>query len=80
MSKEEIIERAMELPLRDRVLLAEELWQSVGPLTGVEIATDGVREAIETAKRRDFEMTSGRVEGLSHDAVMKSARHAIGCD
>ncbi len=80
MSKEEIIERAMELPLRDRVLLAEEIWQSIGSLTGVEATSDGAREAVETAKRRDLEMTSGRVEGLTHDAVMESARRALGCD
>lgn len=76
MSKEEIVERAMELPLRERVLLAEQLWQSIGP----ELERDGTREAIETAKRRDLEMTSGQVEGLTHDEVMESARRAIGCD
>ena len=76
MSKEEIVERAMELPLRERVLLAEQLWQSIGP----ELEADGTREAIETAKRRDLEMTSGQVEGLTHDEVMESARRAIGCD
>ncbi len=76
MSKDEIIERAMELSLQERVLLAEQLWQSISP----EVEADGTREVIETAKRRDLEMTSGRVEGLTHDAVMESARRALGCD
>jgi len=80
MSKEEIIERALELSLRERVLRAEELWQSIGPEPGPEGATDGAQEALETAKRRDLELTSRAVQERSHDAVMKSARRAVGCD
>jgi len=80
MSKEEIIERALELPLRERVLLAEELWQSIGSESESTVAADETREAIATAKRRDLELTSGRVQGRTHEEVMQSVRRAIGCD
>ena len=80
MSKEELVERALELPLRERVLLAEELWQSIGLESGPTVAADETRDAIALAKRRDLDLTSGRVPRRTHEEVMKSARRAIGCD
>ena len=80
MSKEELVERAMKLPLRERVLLAEELWQSIGSESGSAVAADETRDAIALARRRDLDLASSRVEGRTHEEVMKSAGRAIGCD
>ena len=70
----------MELPLRERVLLAEALWQSIGSESRSSVAADETRDAIALAKPRDLDLTSGRVQGRTHEEVMKSARRAIGCD
>ena len=74
MSREQIIRAALELPLNERVDLAEQLWQSIEEgLPAVE-----EREAIETARRRDAELDSGAVGGRTHDQVMESIRRALG--
>ena len=74
MSREQITRAALELPLNERVELAEQLWQSIEEgLPAVE-----EREAIETAKRRDAELDSGAVSGRTHDQVMESIRRALG--
>jgi len=76
MSNEQIIAEAMELSLPDRVSLAQALWQSIEE--GLADADEGsvVREAVA----RDEELSSGVVEGRSHEEVMQAARRAIGCD
>jgi len=74
MSREQITRAALELPLNERVDLAEQLWQSIEEgLPAVE-----EREAIETARRRDAELDSGAVSGRTHDQVMESIRRALG--
>ena len=74
MSREQITRAALELPLNERVDLAEQLWQSIEEgLPAVE-----EREAIETARRRDAELDSGAVNGRTHDQVMESIRRALG--
>lgn len=80
MSKEELVERALELPLPERVSLAEKLWQSIGSGSEPAVAADETCEAMATAKRRDLELASGQVQGRTHDEVMQSVRRAIGCD
>jgi putative addiction module component (TIGR02574 family) len=76
MSNEQIIAEAMELSLPDRVSLAQALWQSIEE--GLSDADEGsvAREAVA----RDQELSSGVVEGRSHEDVMQAARRAIGCD
>ena len=57
----------MELPLRERMLLAEELWQSIGSESGPAVAADETRDATALAKRRDLDLNSGRVQGRTHE-------------
>jgi hypothetical protein len=65
----------MALPLADRVLLAQALWQSINSgLVDVD-ERDSVREAV----RRDNELTAGTATGRAHDEVIQSARRAIRC-
>jgi putative addiction module component (TIGR02574 family) len=75
MAIPQLTEQLMALPLAERVHLAEALWQSIGE----ELHAGDEREAIEQAKRRDAEMSSGAVSGRTHEEVMKAARQAIGC-
>ena len=74
MSREQIIRAALELPLNERVDLAEQLWQSIEETLPAVVE----REAIETARRRDAELDSGAVAGRTHDQVMESIRRALG--
>jgi putative addiction module component (TIGR02574 family) len=75
MSKEQLIAEAMELPLPERVALAQALWQSIDADLPDTDENDAVREAV----RRDQELSSGTVAGRTHEEVMQAARRAIGC-
>lgn len=75
MSTRELTAEAMALPLRDRVSLAQALWQSIDADLAVTEEGEAVREAI----RRDQELSSGAVRGRAHDDVLQAARRAIGC-
>jgi putative addiction module component (TIGR02574 family) len=74
MSSQEIAHAAMSLPISERAALAQDLWQSID--NELE-AFDGV--TLQELQRRDDELTSGSVEGRSHEEVMQAARSAIGC-
>jgi putative addiction module component (TIGR02574 family) len=77
MSTKELTKEAMALPLRERVALAQSLWQSIeGPASGR--VADEVKWALEEADRRDQELESGKVTGRTHEQVMRAARKAIG--
>lgn len=74
MSSQEIADAAMSLPISERASLAQDLWQSIDN----ELESfDGV--TLQELQRRDDELTSGSVEGRSHEEVMQAARSAIGC-
>jgi putative addiction module component (TIGR02574 family) len=77
MSREQITRAALELPVHERVELAEHLWRSVEEGLPGEIGEDE-REAIESARRRDAELSSGTVAGRTHEQVMESVRRALG--
>ena len=64
---------AMELPLRDRVQLAQRL---ISTLDGeVEAGTEALWFA--EAERRLEELRSGKVEGIESDDAFRSAREAL---
>ena len=65
----------MALPISERVSLAQALWQSING--GLEAAND--REDLAEAIRRDDEISSGVVQGRTHEEVMLAARRAVGC-
>ena len=76
MSIQQLTTEAMALPLAERASLAQALWESID--TGLEDIQepDAIREAIQ----RDEELSSGSVEGRTHEEVMRAARRAIGCE
>ena len=75
MSTQQLTIKAMALPISERVSLAQALWQSIDG--GLEVAKD--RDALADAIRRDKEISSGVVQGRTHEEVMRAARRAVGC-
>jgi putative addiction module component (TIGR02574 family) len=78
MSKEQLTEAVMALPLAERISLAQELWESIEGTDG-SAGRDEEREALAEAQRRDAEMSAGAVMGRTHEQVMESMRRASGC-
>jgi len=75
MSTEQITQEAIDLPLPERVSLAQRLWESIEQ--GVVDAEE--RQVIAEAVRRDDELTTGVVVGREHGEVMRAARQRLGC-
>ena len=75
MSTEQLKTEAMALPLRERVSLAQALWQSID--SGLTDTNE--RDAVNEAARRDQELSSGAVAGRTHEEAMQAARRALGC-
>ena len=75
MSTQQLTSEAMALPISERVSLAQALWQSIN--AGLEAAKNS--EALAEAIRRDDEISSGAVQGRTHEEVMRAARRAVGC-
>jgi hypothetical protein len=76
MSTEQLKQEVMSLPIAEKVLLAQALWESIN--AGL-VDTDekaGLREAAH----RDEELSSGTASGRTHEQVMQAARRALGCD
>jgi putative addiction module component (TIGR02574 family) len=76
MSTEQLIADAMALPLSERVLLAQALWESIDAGLPNEDESAAVAQAI----RRDKELSSGQIAGRTHEDVMQAARRALECD
>jgi Putative addiction module component len=76
MSNDEVLQAAMTLPLFDRVTLAQALWASIDE--GLPSSDSEDQDAIQEAKRRDAELTSGQAIGRSHEQVMAAARRVLG--
>jgi len=74
MSTQELTAEAMALPLSERILLAQALWQSIDSGLPERSEEDTMRDVM----RRDRELSSGAVPGRTHEEVMKAARQAIG--
>ena len=75
MSTQQLTSEAMAVPISERVSLAQALWQIID--AGLAGAKD--HEAIAEATRRDEELSSGAVQGRTHEEVMRAARRAVGC-
>jgi putative addiction module component (TIGR02574 family) len=69
MEMEQITCEALKLDIKERVVLAETIWESIeSPLwISTEITDD---EALELAKQRDDELENGKVSSLSHVELM----------
>jgi len=74
-SVKDVTSQALTLPRRSRALLADLLLDSLdeGP------SADFEREWVELAKKRDVEISEGRVECRSHEEVLARAREAVRC-
>jgi len=75
MSTEQLTSEAINLPLRDRVSLAQRLWQSIE----TDMNDAGESSIVAEAVRRDEQLTAGGVRGHQHAEVMQSARQRLGC-
>jgi putative addiction module component (TIGR02574 family) len=78
MSTEELTEQLLALPLPDRVALAEALWQSIDAGHVTDPAEEE-RNAVEQARHRDAELSSGAAVGRTHEQVMEAARRVLEC-
>ncbi len=74
MSTASITQQALNLPLAERVAIAQALWASIDD----QLADVDVRDAVLVARERDAAFDTGTVTGLSHDQVMQDARRRIG--
>jgi putative addiction module component (TIGR02574 family) len=73
MSIDTIAPHALKLPIRERALLAESLWESIEDPYELAVArTD--EEALALALERDDEIESGAVTALSHSEMMQRLR------
>jgi putative addiction module component (TIGR02574 family) len=78
MATDNLTEQLLALPLPERVALAEALWQSIDVGRVVDPGEEE-REALEQARKRDSELSSGTVVGRTHEQVMEAARRALEC-
>lgn len=76
MSKQQLTTEAMALPLRERVSLAQALWESIDAALPQSSEDAALKEAI----RRDQELSSGSAIARTYEEVMQAARRSIGCD
>ena len=75
----EVAHQALALPVSDRILLAQKLWDSLEEAEE-SAATDDESETLREAGKRDAELSRGSVTGRSHEEVMEAARKTIGCE
>jgi len=75
MSTQQLTAEAIALPLSERVMLAQALWESIDSDLPEIAELDAVREAMQ----RDQELSSGTAVGRVHEEVMQAACRAIGC-
>ena len=73
MSTEQLTAEAMALPLKERVSLAQALWQSIDAGLPDTDEAGAIAEAI----RRDEELTAGAATPRTHEEVMDAARRAL---
>ncbi|HEX5447219.1 MAG TPA: addiction module protein [Pirellulales bacterium] len=78
MQTADLVQQLMALPLPDRVTVAQALWQSIDEGLAPDVADDP-KETIQTALRRDAELTSGAASGRTHEEVMDAVRRALAC-
>lgn len=75
MITQQLTTEAVALPLSERVMLAQELWQSID----AGLSNTDEQMAVLDAIRRDQELSVGTVVGRTREEVMQEARRAIEC-
>ena len=78
MSTNQLTAKALALPLKQRIGLAQALWLSIDRRLPAQL--DGTEAtALIASRRRDEELASGDVVGRTHQQVMAAARKALRC-
>lgn len=75
----QLTQDALSLPLDDRIQLAQQLWASLEPTTDASVE-DQESELLDLADRRDADLESGSVDGVSHADALAQARKSLGCE
>lgn len=75
----ELSREALMLSASDRILLAQQIWDSLQPAAdrNTTISED---EFIEELRRRDQELDRGTTQGIAHSDVIANARAALKCE
>ena len=73
MSIDQIVAEALRLSPKQRALLAESLWESLGDPHEVSV-TDDEAATLALAQERGRQIESGQVQPLSHDDLMARLR------
>ncbi len=73
MSIDEIAAEALRLPAKERAMLAESLWESLGEPFKVPAAAEDPA-AVDLALERDRELELGKVQPITHDELMSRLR------
>jgi hypothetical protein len=68
VSTEQLKTKAMALPLKKRVSLAQALWEIINAGLAEEDEASAIAEALE----RNDELSSGAVKARSHEEVMET--------
>jgi hypothetical protein len=73
MSIEQLVSEALRLPVKQRALLAESLWESLeDSFEGSALSDDGA--ALSLALERDRQIETGEVKAVTHDELMTKLR------
>ncbi len=73
MSIDQIAAEALRLSPKQRALLAESLWESLGDPHEVSVAGDEAA-TLALAQERDGQIECGQVQPLTHDELMARLR------
>lgn len=73
MNAEQVAEEALNLPIHDRVNLAQVLWESFA----AQPATEEGSDLSQTVLRRGRELDEGVVTGISREDALAQAREAV---
>jgi putative addiction module component (TIGR02574 family) len=73
MSIDQIASEALRLPPKERAILAESLWESLGDPFEGQAAGDEA-ETTSLAAERDRQLEGGEVQPLSHEELMARLR------
>jgi putative addiction module component (TIGR02574 family) len=73
MSIDQIAAEALRLPAKERAILAESLWESLGDPFKMPAESEDA-EALALAKERDRQLDAAEVQPLSHEELMARLR------
>ena len=72
---DELAVSALALTARDRVALAQKLWESLDIPPAISAGMEA--QQIATVRRRAEELKNGAVKGITHEEVIENARREI---